>query len=62
VKIDTRWVGNYCEVVLRDGNTTIEMGLLNQRERKELADTLIDAANALCGNDSNVILKCLEQS
>ena len=37
----------YCEAILKDGNTTIESGTLDQKENKELAIVFLDAVDDL---------------
>ena len=46
-----RKFSNLTQVDLVDGSTKIDLGLLNDAERKILAETLLSAVNELCYND-----------
>jgi hypothetical protein len=57
MNINVRRSGYYSDVSVEEGNTTIDLGLLDANEKAALVDTLVAAANELCGEDQEVIIK-----
>lgn len=47
MEIVIRWNTRYQDVSIRDGGNIINLGLQNERERKELAQKFISAAQEL---------------
>jgi hypothetical protein len=48
MKVETRWVGKYVDVTVKfDNGTTIELGLLDNNERRDLRDAMKDACEEL---------------
>ena len=47
MKLSTHWFGKYADVTVQHDGATIEVCLLNQAERTELADHLREIANEL---------------
>jgi len=49
MKLSIDWRGNYkyADVTVRDGGATIEVSMLNEIERKDLADHLRNVADEL---------------
>lgn len=48
MNFSVRWIcGKYAELTVEDGNVTLTSSALNEKERKELAAELADAADDL---------------
>ncbi len=57
MEIKIRWLTHYCEASIIEERTTIELGLLDENERADLVSTLVAAANELCGEGQEVVIK-----
>ena len=49
--ISVRPIGKYCDVEVTLDNTKVALGLMDEDERKKLADTLNDAVKQLLDSD-----------
>ena len=53
MEIKIKNISRFVQIRIADGQTTIDLGLLNEVERDDLARTLIDAAFEMGPRDSN---------
>jgi hypothetical protein len=47
MKIDIRKLSKYTEVTIRDGNVTIELGLMDKEELKKLQEVFLDVSSEI---------------